>query len=80
VPECVQVGGVWTPPEFRRRGYARCAVAASLLEVRAQRAVRAILFANDRWACRAYEALGFYAIGDYGLVLFDAPQRVPPEP
>ena len=32
IPEAVQVGAVWTPPELRRRGFARAVVAASLLD------------------------------------------------
>src|SRR5204863_352660 len=33
LPDVVQVGGVWTPPDLRGRGYGRCAVAGSLLAV-----------------------------------------------
>ena len=76
LPDCVQVGGVWTPPELRGLGYARCAVAGSLLEAREKGADRAILFTEDAAACRTYLALGFRIIGDYGLVLFDSPHEV----
>lgn len=65
----VQVGGVYTPPALRSRGYARCAVAGSLLAARAEGAERAILFTNNPAAVRAYEALGFARIGEYALVL-----------
>ena len=75
LPDCVQVGGVWTPPELRDRGYARCAVAGSLLEAREKGAERAILFTDDAAARRAYLALGFHIIGDYGIVLFNSPQK-----
>lgn len=82
LPDCVQVGNVWTPPELRRRGYARCAVAGTLLDAREAGVSRAILVAESPHAKRAYEALGFQRIGDYGLVLFDGPQasggRQPP--
>ncbi len=69
----VQVGGVWTPPALRGRGYARCVVAASLLQRRARGAVRSILFTprHNIAAQRCYEALGFRRIGEYGLWLFD---------
>jgi RimJ/RimL family protein N-acetyltransferase len=72
LPGVVQVGGVWTPPELRGRGYARCAVAGSLLEARREGAKRAVLFtAEENAPARAaYEALGFGVIGDYGLVIF----------
>ena len=69
LPDMVQVGGVWTPPDLRGRGYARCAVAGSLLEVRSQGVQRAVLFTNNPAAIRAYQALGFAAVGEYGLAL-----------
>src|SRR5438552_10624203 len=71
LPDIVQIGGVWTPPEFRGRGYARAVVAGSLLAARKQGVARAVLFAdpaNER-ARRAYQFLGFRIVGDYGLVL-----------
>ena len=77
-PEAVQVGGVYTPPELRRRGYGRLAVALHLAEARQKGATRAILFSAGPAATRAYEALGFQHIGAYGFVLFDGPQEVRP--
>jgi RimJ/RimL family protein N-acetyltransferase len=75
LPDIVQVGGVWTPPDFRGRGYARAVVAGSLLAARAQRAHRAVLFTDDDNvpAQRAYIALGFERVGDYGLVILKQP-------
>ena len=72
LPDAVQVGGVWTPPELRSRGYGRAVVAGSLLEARRAGARRAVLFTDEdnRSARRAYETLGFRAVGDYGLVIF----------
>ena len=77
LPECVQIGGVWTPPEHRSRGYARCVVAGSLLDARAEGVRRSILFTNEDNvpAQRSYEALGYVRIGDYGLVLFKRGHR-----
>ena len=69
IPEMAQVGGVYTPPELRGRGYARCVVAGSLLDARAEGARQAILFTNNPAAARAYAAIGFARIGDYALVL-----------
>jgi GNAT superfamily N-acetyltransferase len=71
LPDVVQVGGVYTPPALRGRGYGRAAVAGSLVDVRAQGARRSILFtAQDNASAQAaYRALGYQAIGDYGLVL-----------
>ena len=76
LPDSVQVGGVWTPPELRSRGYARCAVAGSLLEAREKGAERAILSTENAAARRAYLALGFRIIGDYCILRFDSPQNV----
>jgi len=72
LPAIVQVGGVYTPPEWRGRGYARCAVAGSLLAMRQAGAERAVLFTEEKNAAAraAYEALGFRVVGDYGLVIF----------
>ncbi len=71
--EAVQVGGVWTPPEGRRRGYGRAAVATSLVEARAQGVEKAILFTGESnlAAQKAYQSLGFRPTGDYRLLLFN---------
>jgi RimJ/RimL family protein N-acetyltransferase len=78
IQEAVQVGGVWTPPELRRRGYGRCVVAASLLDARSEGVEKAILFTGERniAAQKAYTALGFRHIGDYRLVLFQPPLEI----
>ena len=70
LPDIVQVGGVWTPPALRGRGYGRAVVAGSLLEVRATGVRRAVLFAEREDAKRAYAGIGFSVVGEYGLVLF----------
>jgi uncharacterized protein len=71
---CVQVGGVFTPLALRGRGYARCAVAQSLLDARAGGATQAVLFTphDNSAAQRAYQALGFVESGAFGLVLLKA--------
>lgn len=73
--ELVQVGGVWTPPKLRSRGYGRAAVAASLLAVRSEGVHTAILITGEDNipAQKAYEALGFQYIGDYRLTLLKEP-------
>jgi predicted GNAT family acetyltransferase len=67
----VQVGGVFTPVALRGRGYARAAVAQSLLDVRDEGAQIAILFTGDDnlAAQRAYTALGFRLAGDYRITI-----------
>ena len=75
IAEAVQVGGVWTPPELRRRGYGRSVVAASLLDARAKSVRKAVLFTGQEnlAAQRAYTALGFRPIGDYRMLLLRSP-------
>jgi uncharacterized protein len=71
--DTVQVGGAFTPPPLRCRGYGRAVVAGSLLEARSRGVARSILFANvDNDAARAAcLSLGYRIAGDHGLVLFD---------
>jgi predicted GNAT family acetyltransferase len=76
LPDMVQVGGVFTPPELRGRGYARRAVALHLAEARAQGAKAAILFASGAPACRAYEAIGFVRVGTFSLAILKSPVTI----
>ncbi len=80
VPDTVLIGGVWTPPEFRGRGYARAVVAGSLDAARQRGACRAVLFADraNPSSRAAYEAIGFVNTGDFGVVLFADPGPTPP--
>ena len=66
-----QIGGVWTPPELRRRGHARRVVAGQIRALAERGYLQAILFTgqSNLPAQRAYEALGFERLGEYGLVL-----------
>lgn len=75
LPDCVQVGGVYTPPALRGRGHARAVVAASLLAARDRGVARSILFTgqDNAFARRAYLALGYRAVGEYGIA-FLAPE------
>jgi len=79
LPDCVQIGGVFTPPALRGRGYARAVVAGSLLAARAQGVPRSILFTgkDNAFARRAYLALGYRVVGDYGIVFFAEPRSAP---
>jgi uncharacterized protein len=73
VDAAVQVGGVFTLPQYRGRGYARSIVAGSLLLAAERGATRGLLFTADDNvpAQRAYESLGFKPVGEYGIILFD---------
>lgn len=77
LPEIVQVGGVYTPPDLRNRGHARSAVALHLTEVRARGCNRAVLFAATPAAVRAYLALGFQPADSFALVLFHKAINLP---
>jgi GNAT superfamily N-acetyltransferase len=70
LPDIVQLGGIYTPPALRGRGYAKAAVAHSLLVARERGAARAVLFTENPSAVRSYEAVGFRPAGGYSLVLF----------
>jgi uncharacterized protein len=70
LPDMVQVGGVYTPPALRGRGFAKMVVAGSLLTARERGASRAVLFTDNPSAIRTYVALGFERVGDYSVVLF----------
>ena len=74
LPEIVQVGGVYTPPEHRGHRAARSAVALHLAEARRQGVRIAVLAAASAPACRAYQALGFHQIGAYTLALLNSPR------
>lgn len=76
LPEMVQVGGVYTPPGQRSRGFARRAVALHLAEAHEGGVQEAILFAAGTAAIRAYQKLGFQRIGDYRIVEFSEPVTV----
>ncbi len=69
LPDIVQLGGIYTPPELRGRGYARHAIAAQLLAARSAGAERAVLFTESSSAVRCYEALGFCKTSEFALVL-----------
>jgi uncharacterized protein len=69
LPDIVQLGGIYTPPPLRGRGFAKLAVAASLMVARERGASRAVLFTGNPSAMRTYEALGFRRVGEYSLVL-----------
>lgn len=73
--EAVQIGGVWTPPGLRNRGYGRAVVAASLIDAGSDGVEAAVLFTGREnvAAQRAYEALGFQVIDAYRMVLLDPP-------
>jgi len=73
LPDSVQIGGVYTPPELRCNGYGRLAVALHLDEVRKSGVKKAILFSASEYASKAYRGIGFEQIGHYTLTIFATP-------
>ena len=69
IDEAVQIGGVYTPPEFRGKGYGRSVVAHSLAKAREMGVSQSILFTEEDNipAQKAYEAIGFEQIGQFRL-------------
>jgi GNAT superfamily N-acetyltransferase len=72
LPDAVQIGNVWTPPQYRSRGYARAVVAGALDHARRAGAKQGVLFTpeGNAAALTAYAAVGFTPVGDYAMVLF----------
>lgn len=75
LPNIVQIGGVYVPPELRGQGHARRAVALHLQQAKAEGVTRATLFSANEYASRAYQAIGFDYVGQWTLCLFDGKQR-----
>jgi ribosomal protein S18 acetylase RimI-like enzyme len=65
-----QIGGVYSRPEERRKGFARAAIRALMADVR-QRFERLVLFTGDDnvSAQRLYQSLGFQSGGSFGIFL-----------
>ncbi|SFR58868.1 Acetyltransferase (GNAT) domain-containing protein [Yoonia tamlensis] len=76
LPQTVQIGGVFTPHEFRGQGVARRAVGLHLKEARENGVTDAMLFAANDTAARAYEAIGFTKIGAFAMVIYKDPQVI----
>ncbi|MCY1127728.1 GNAT family N-acetyltransferase [Frigidibacter sp. RF13] len=72
----VQIGGVYTPPALRGRGFARAAVALHLEELHGRGIRRAVLFAASEGAARAYRAIGFEPTGEMTMLLLSTPARI----
>jgi uncharacterized protein len=69
LPDIVQLGGIFTPPPHRGKGYAKHAIAAQLSAARGAGATRSVLFTKNPSAVRCYEALGFERLSEFALVL-----------
>lgn len=76
LPKIVQVGPVWTPPEYRNKGYARVLVALTLQAAKQRGVDQSVLFTDNPAAVKAYEAIGFRQNGNFHLALLKKPQDV----
>jgi GNAT superfamily N-acetyltransferase len=72
LPDMVQIGGLYCPPEERGLGYGRAALLGALLAVRTKGVAKAVLFTSDDNVptLRCAQALGFKAAGEYGVVFY----------
>ena len=83
IPDTVQVGGVYVPPDHRNQGLGRKVVAKLLAHEALEGTKRAILFANNPAAAKAYEAIGFQHIGSFRVAILRdpaAPRKAMPCP
>jgi hypothetical protein len=70
-PNCVNVGPVYTPREFRCKGYAKRLLYGSLCYARDfMNATQATLIANDPAAVSAYLSVGFKLYGQSKFILY----------
>lgn len=76
LPNIVQIGGVYTPPDLRSRGYGRTAVALHLAAAFDAGVSQAVLFAANEPAERAYRAIGFVPNGQFAIAFYDVPQVI----
>lgn len=72
LPDIVQLGGIFTPPEHRGRSHAKRAIAAQLAAARDGGATRSVLFTQNPSAVRCYEGLGFERLSEFALVLLES--------
>ncbi len=73
MPDAVQIGPVWTPPQHRGRGFAGALISLVLTQARNQGVERAVLFTENPSAVRIYRAIGFGDCGQIRLALFHRP-------
>ncbi len=74
--DMVQVGPVWTPPDYRNNGFARVLLAYTLHQERHNGTKKAILFTDHPAAIKVYLAIGFQKIGHYRLALLEKPIKL----
>ena len=75
VADVVRIGPVYTPPEFRRRGYAGSAVAGASRRALAAEASKCMLFTDltNPTSNKIYAEVGYRRIGDWEEHVFTKP-------
>lgn len=73
----VQVGPVYTPPDYRNLGFARRLLAHILYQEKLKGTHSAVLFTDNPAAIKAYRVIGFKKIGDYRIALLERSVQVP---
>lgn len=73
--DIIQIGPVWTPIEFRGKGYAQSLVYLNILRIHNQDLKKGILFtdSSNLSAIRCYEGLGFVHVGHYHICFTKVP-------
>ena len=68
--DTVKIGAVYTPPAMKNKGYGSAAVAGALLEAQSRGIARATILCDkaDTVGQRAFGALGFTTLSDYGIL------------
>lgn len=68
--DAVKIGAIYTPPAAKDNGFARAAVAGALLVAQGRGIARAVILCdkNDAAAQRAFGAIGFTTLSDYGVL------------
>lgn len=69
----VQVGPVWTPPLYRKNGYATLLLTHILAHAKDNGITKAVLFTNNEVAINVYQKIGFKKIGNFRLAIFEKP-------
>lgn len=73
LPDVIQIGPIWTPPEYRNNGYARLVLNEVLLKAKEHGIKRAVLFSDNPIAIKIYTAIGFKHFDYYRLAILKQP-------
>ena len=74
--DMVQIGPVWTPPEYRSKGFARLLLTYTLHQEKLKGTKKAILFTYNPAAIKTYLMIGFQEVGNYRLALLEKPIKL----